>query len=269
MIRASAAALVALAACSCAAAAPAAPPGPTLAEWRAARSRLAGIRRLSEGTGQRTLRIAMKLREPYTGQTFDARGALAIKPPHALRMILLGPGGTTALDLWVSGDRFRFAIPAIDLLRRGDAATPRASMRGLPVDFLRWWLLRPASGKLLWHLSEPDADRFFLRDGSSLVDLRLTARGELVARRTTWTLDPPDAPIGHAPPSPRSIGEELVTASGIGCVPVRYTQVSTGLEVAIRCEGEADRPPDPRAFLDPDAPEPSMQTEPSSQGGSP
>jgi hypothetical protein len=268
MIRASAAALVAFTTCSCAAQV-AEPQRPTLAAWRAARSRLAAIRRLSEDAGQRTLRIAMTIREPLTGQTLQARGALAIAPPHALRMILLGPGGTTALDLWVNGDRFRFAIPAIDLLRRGDASTPRASMRGLPVDFLRWWLLRPASGKLLWHVPDRDADRFFLRDGSALIDLRVTSQGQLTARRTSWAADPSAPPADDGASPLRLAGEELVLATRIGCGPVRYTQLSTGLEVAIRCEGQAAGPPDPRAFIDPDAPDPPMHTGAPSKGGSP
>src|SRR4029079_240686 len=100
--------------------------------------------------------------------------------------ILLGPGGTTALDLWAKDDQFRFAVPAIDLLRRGDASTPREQMRGLPVDFLKWWLLRPAEGSLLWHERKGPAERFVLRDGPAIVDLCALDDGAVIARRMTW-----------------------------------------------------------------------------------
>jgi hypothetical protein len=203
------------------------------------------------------------LREPRTGHVLEARGAIAIAPPAsegrartagsdirepggALRMILLGPGGTTALDLWARGDRFRFAVPALDLLRRGDASTPRASLRGLPVDFLRWWMLHPAAGTLLWYSRAASTDSFVLRDGDAVIDLRVNDRGVLGARRTTWST---------AEGARRQrLDEEVVIAEGMGCGNVRYAQASTGLLITVICEAEErDRAPDPRAFVDPDA----------------
>jgi hypothetical protein len=241
----------ALALASCAAPAAEAPHGaaPTLASWQKARHRLAEIRGEAGGSGPRTMRLALTLREPRTGRTLEARGAVAVAPPEALRMILLGPGGTTALDLWVRGERFRFAVPAIDLLRRGDATTPREAMRGLPVDFLRWWLLRPASGKLLWHAAEEGGDMFVLRDGPATIELFAQAgKGGVKARRTTWTAD--------ANADVRRIDEETIEADRIGCGQVRYHQASTGLAITVKCEGEeTSRAPSARAFADPDAPE--------------
>lgn len=221
---------------------------PTLASWQKARKRLAEIRGEASGSGPRTMRLALTLREPRTGRTLEARGAVAVAPPEALRMILLGPGGTTALDLWVRGDRFRFAVPAIDLLRRGDATTPREAMRGLPVDFLRWWMLRPASGKLLWHVAQEGGDRFILRDGQATIDLfAAPGKGRVEARRTTWT-----SPAGE---EPRRIDEETIEADRMGCGAVRYRQASTGLAITVDCEGEeTSRAPNERAFADPDAP---------------
>ncbi len=218
---------------------------PTLASWREARRKLAALDGAARGQGARTLRLALSLREPTTGRTLEARGAVAIAPPESLRMILLGPGGTTALDLWVRGERYRFAVPAIDLLRRGDATTPRAAKRGLPVDFLRWWLLRPASGTLLWHEAEPSGDRFTLRDGAAVIELHAAPSGRVWARRTTWSGQGSGA---------RRIDEEIVEADRIGCGSVRYRQASTGLTVSVTCEGEeTGRAPNPRAFADPDA----------------
>jgi hypothetical protein len=162
-------------------------------------------------------------------------------------MVLLGPGGTTALDLWLDGGRVRFAVPALELLRRGDASTPRASMRGLPVDFLGWWLLRPFEGTLLWYAREPGDDqggareRFLLRDGEAVVDLRVFDDGRVVATRSTR--------------AGARAETETVEARSLGCGPVVYTQATTGLRIEVTCEGEEPRPPNPRAFVDPDAPE--------------
>lgn len=217
---------------------------PSLGAWRAARARLDAIQR--ETAPPRTLRVSLALQEPVTGRTLFARGAVAIAPPDALRMILLGPGGTTALDLWIHRDRFRFAVPAIDLLRRGDATTPRASMRGLPIDFLRWWLLGPATGTLLWAERQGRADRLLLRAGLAIIDLRIGDSGGINARRALWT-------AGSAEEPRRLIDEEAIEADRFGCAKVRYWQRSTGLSVTVRCEGEELAAPNPRAFVDPDA----------------
>ncbi len=232
-----------------AACAPAATPlaPQTSASWRGGIERLATLRRGAARDEARTFRVTLSLREPFTGKTLRARGAVAVSPPDALRMILVGPGGTTALDLWTRGDRFRFAVPAIDLVKRGDDRTARASMRGMPVDFLRWWFLRPAEGTLLWHERKLDADRFVLRDGAAIVDLVARDDGRLTATRSTWERDP----AGEL----HRLEEEQVEASGVGCSNVSYRQRSTGLRVEVTCEGEEHAAaPSPRAFEDPDAP---------------
>ncbi len=223
---------------------PGAPP-PTTAAWQAARAALRTLRAAT--LSARTLKLGLTLREPISGRVLTARGAAAIRPPDALRMILLGPGGTTALDLWIRGDAYRFAIPAIELRKRGDAATPAAERRGLPVDFLRFWLLGPAEGALLWAERGPDARRFLLRDGPALIDLRSFEHQRIEARRSTWVAALPGEP-------PRLLDVETVSASALGCGEVRYHQASTGLEVTVRCEGEEAAAPSDRAFLDPDAP---------------
>ena len=222
----------------------AAAPGPTTLEWQAARLALAKL--TAVGATPRTVRIALTLREPRTGRVLSARGAVAVLPPSALRMILLGPGGTTALDLWIDLDHWRFAVPAIDLQKRGDLRAPREERRGLPVDFLAFWLLRPASGRLLWHGREEGGDRFVLRDGAAIVDLRALDDGRLEARRATWS-----EPSADGSP-PRLVDEETVAASGLGCAEVRYHQASTGLDVTVVCEGETAGAPPARALADPD-----------------
>jgi hypothetical protein len=233
--------VVAIASSACAPPVPRSAPlvAPTLAEWTAARARLASLRK---EIVPRTLRVALSLREPVTGRVLEARGALAIAPPASLRMILLGPGGTTALDLWIQDDRYRFAVPAIDLLKRGDASSPREARRGLPVDFLRWWLLHAADGRLLWASRAATTWDLLLHDGDAIVALHAADSGAVTARRTTWTL----LPTRH------QLDEETVDAERVGCGKVRYHQASTGLEVTVRCEGEEPTRPSPRAFVDPD-----------------
>jgi len=202
----------------------------------------------------RTMKIALALREPITGKTLESRGALAISPPESLRMIMVGPGGTTSLDLWLHDDEFRFAVPAIDLLKRGNAQTPKSQMRGLPVDFLRWWLLRPTSGTLLWHVFRDTGTWFVLRDGSAIVDLHVAKSGKITARRTTWEVIS-DKPTNQ-PTDKRKLDEETIEADKFGCGIVRYRQASTNLRVTVTCESEdSERPPNPRAFVDPDAPQ--------------
>jgi hypothetical protein len=218
---------------------------PRDADLRAARERLEVLRRATEAP--RTRHIALELREPRSGRVLSARGAVAIQPPRALRMILLGPGGTTALDLWVDGDRYRFAVPAIDLQKRGDLRAPREERRGLPVDFLAYWLLHPASGELAWASRDDAGERLVLRDGMAMVDLRARDDGRLEAHRATWSS--PERPGA----TPRLLEDETVAADGLGCARVRYHQGSTGLDVTVTCEKETLGEPPARALADPDA----------------
>jgi len=211
-------------------------------EWRVARARLAELRR--ETDVPRTLNVKVRLHEPLSNKVLDARGAVAVVPPRGLRMILLGPGGTTALDLWVEGDRYRFAVPAIDLLRRGDGHEPREARRGLPVDFLRWWLLRPTSGELIWAGREPEGERFVIRDEEALVELFVRKGGAIEARRSSWTHGDDEAR--------KRIDDETIFADQLGCARVQYRQASTGLEVTVECESERLGAPNARALEDPD-----------------
>jgi hypothetical protein len=237
--------VAALALAACAPPPPAPLPAPTLASWQQGRAALEALRRATSGA--RTERLAITIREPRTGRVFSARGAAAIVPPRALRMILLGPGGTTALDLWIDGDRWRFAVPALDLVKRGDLRAPPEERRGLPVDFLAWWLLRPASGALLWHARADGTDRFVLRDGAAVVDLRAGDDGRVDARRSLWS-------TGEG--GPRLVDDATIATPRVDCAPgagpVRYHQASTGLDVAVTCEGRTEGDPPEKALADPD-----------------
>jgi hypothetical protein len=189
------------------------------------------------------------MREPYTGRTFDARGAVAVEPGQAVRMILVGPGGVTALDAWVRPDRFRFAVPALDLVRRGtDDGEPTA--RGLPVGFFRWWFLDPLGGTLLTSPSGPNVRTFVLRTGS------MEKRDAIT---TQVSLEPPDPPARVVASRRGRGGVERVTWVGSFRPRTgdhgRYVHEGTGLRVDVTLEEVGEEAPDPEAFRDPDSPE--------------
>jgi hypothetical protein len=212
-----------------------------LSRWREARSEVRALQARFEPEQPYSMNVALDLTQPQLGQRMRARGAVAVRPPDALRMILLGPGGTTALDLWICGDRFRFAVPAIDLERRGDGSTPPDQIRGLPVDFLRWWFLRPFHGRLLSFDEASSGRRYVLRDAAQIIHLRA----------------PHDRDHGLFTAARVSLDdrETLEVDGSSRCGDVRYTQRSTGIDIAVRCEQVNDRAPPDRAFADPDDPE--------------
>lgn len=204
-----------------------------------------------------TKKVAFLLSEPITGRYLEGRGAVAVAPPDALRMILLGPGGTTGVDLWLSDAQqdFRFSVPALNLTVRGKLNS--AATRRFPVDFLKFWLLQPVVGEFLWYERRGTADRFALRDAvqkdtvmeicaifGTGADFRDT---EVVIRRSRWSSPTPE---GRS----RCLDREVISARGLLCADTYYTQQSTGLSVQIFCESIEENPPNPKAFSDPDAP---------------
>jgi hypothetical protein len=230
-------------------------PDPSAREWTRLRERLAITR---DATPERpyTERIVVAMREPRTRKVFQARGAVAVDPGRALRMILVGPGGVTALDAWVTDEKFRVVVPPISLERRG-GAEPTAA-RGLPVGFLRWWLLHPLEGRLLAAWNREGGPLYLLRHGDDTVLLR-EARANagrervMAARRegphaggaAGWSTTDNDVErldwLGRSPTTPHA-GDKA-----------RYIDGSSGLEVEVLVEGLGDEEPDPEAFADPDA----------------
>jgi len=206
--------------------------------WREARRSFAELRGKYRPDRPYTMNLALELSHPLTGSRLRARGAMAVSPRDgALRMILLGPGGTTALDLWICGQQWRFVLPAVGLRQRGNLGDGPGDARGLPVDFLRWWLLRPLEGRLLYAAVDQGGRRYLLRDGDDVVDVVAAADHGLTLERRS--------------PSDR----HRVHTDGPGCASVRYRQASTGVDMAIFCESiDSDRSPRPQAFVDPDDP---------------
>jgi len=181
--------------------------------------------------------VRATMREP-AGRVIEARGALAVAPGRGLRMILIEGPGVTALDVWVTPERWRVAVPPVDLLRRGGSDAPPE----LPVGFLRWWFFGELRGTLFAATVERGRKAWLLRDGEAVLELHEEPcdRGTLlrVARRVH----------GHT---------ELVDECRAGDLPergdqVRYTDQTSGLEVDLEVESVAATPPSSEAFDDPE-----------------
>ncbi len=218
---------------ACSAAVPAPPRAASQSDWDGARNKLESARARA-GAQPYVDRVRVAFRAPGTA-TIGGRGAVAVSPGAAMRLIVVGPAGVTALDLWVTPNRWRLSIPAIGLLQRGEQSAP-ASM---PVGFFRAWLVRPFIGRLLTIVG----DELVLAEGGAIERISGAieeGRGRMVRREGT------------------SIEQiEMLAPSGADGAEgrVRYRALSTGLEVDVWVEGRSTAPPDVAAFADPDLPE--------------
>jgi hypothetical protein len=210
-------------------------PDVSQAEWTLARERLA---RMRNELPRRPYveRVQIGVVDPRTGKLFQARGAVAVSPNNAARLVLLGPGGTTALDVWVTRDRFRFSIPAIKLEKRG--GTDLSAARGLPIGFLRWWFLSPLNGELVLARSSKQEAAFLLRDGPATVTIRTDGERFVAIRRESARLEGLEWTARGLAPRAGARG--------------RYIEGEWGLRVNIVVEEVLAEEPDPAAFADPD-----------------
>jgi hypothetical protein len=218
----------------------------TEAEWRVANARLDAIR-ATEPREAYGMVVRVSLREPRSGKAFEGRGAVAVEPQHAMRMILLGPGGATALDAWITPSAFRFEVPPLHLLRRGAA---QAEAR-LPVDFFREWFLAPLGGRLLASIAGPAASDLAPCSGQWFVLRRGTA---------TMTVCEDESQDGLAIDATRRGPGALERLSfrGTSLSPhagdrAEYEDALSGVRASVEVEKVDDTPPDPLAFADPDA----------------
>ncbi len=199
---------------------------PDTASWRASRKSLAELR-AKWGAEPGTMNLAVRLVSHTTGTDMSGRGVVAVDPPESLRMVLLGPGGLTALDLLVRGEHWRLSIPARDKTFR-DGQTSEDQSRYLPVRFLRWWLLTPLQGRLVAAWERDGRSEWVLRDDRSVLDVASLGDRLEVTRRGAAT--------------------ERVVASGGRCGTARYENEDIGLSVEVRCESWRAGRPDPRVF---------------------
>lgn len=217
------------------------------------RAALARLARVPTKTLRQTLSISV--RDDVSGRGFEGRGVVAVVPRSALRMILLGPGGSTAMDVWIRDGRFRVAIPALDRIVRGDRATPRSTMRGLPIDLLQRWLVDPFGGALV------AARRARVGDDGQVIDdpaalLAWTRRGaalevrERVGLRARGWWAERGRLVGHVE------GEESEVVGEDALFPTRveYVSYDPPMTVHVRTEGKVEVAAlPPSTFEDPDA----------------
>jgi len=207
------------------------------AEWREV-ARALEVERLLRPTVPWAAGVRVVLHEPRSGRDVDGRGAIAVAPGRALRMILIGAAGATLLDAWVTPERWRIAVPPADVVRHGGRDEPG----DLPVGFLRWTFFRPLEGTLTAGALRP-APLFLLRDGDARIEVRLSTcdRGKLtrISRRVRGRTERVDDCRAAAGPSPGDWA--------------RYADETSGLRMELAIESAAPAPPDERGFDDPEA----------------
>jgi hypothetical protein len=195
--------------------------------------------------------LSILIRDEVSGRGFEGRGVVAVMPGRALRMVLLGPGGSTAMDAWIREGKWRVAIPALDRIARGDRSTPRSSMRGLPIDLLERWLIAPWGGKVVTaHQGTVGADgsiggrdafvAWLLRDGGTEV------REETVDRARAWFFDRGRL-VGTVD------GSQSETPRGRFAVHVEYRGIDPAMTVSVKAEPPAFGVLPESTFADPDA----------------
>lgn len=218
-----------------------APMAITQDSWTAARERLAELR-AGRPDAPYVMRVRLGVFSSRMGKKIEARGALAVSPGKAARLVMVGPGGGTALDAWVTPDRYRFVIPAIQKQARGGKEVDDTF--GVPVGFLRWWMLAPLEGNLLT-LASPEAEgappTMILGDGHATYRVASDPKtGSLVVVRRARGMN--DAVKWFA--------KNLKPASG---QHGQYLDMQHHLTVDVFVEEVMPDPPDPAAFIDPDS----------------
>lgn len=209
-----------------------------------ASERLAKLR--AQVAAERTESVRIELDAPYMPSPMSARGAVGVRPPDALRMILVGPGGATAMDLWMGGGRFRFEIPALGRVLTGEPSSQPETRKGLPVDFLRWWMFEPLGGRLLAARKNGGDLELVLDEPGRTTSATLGADGSVRAHRRWLGQGEGGRFVAYE--------EEWLEASGVGCARATYRQKSTSLKVTATCESSrpsanpaAFEPPEPKA----------------------
>jgi hypothetical protein len=156
-------------------------------------------------------------------------------------MVLLGPAGRTALDVWATPDRYRLAVPDLDLVERGGASAPPH----LPIELFREWFMAPLGGRLLAAATQGRERIFILKGQGRSLELRIGPADE--GGRRHYALRKYD-----------ERGGELAEWRARSLWPsegdvVRFHRPSLGLELAVEIESVSSEPPDPAAFEPPEA----------------
>jgi hypothetical protein len=160
-------------------------------------------------------------------------------------MVLVGPAGGTMLDVWVTREQWRLAIPPANRIRKGGAgeSNPRGGDdHDLPIEFLRWLFFTPLQGTLFGGAREPDGLLFMLRDGDAVLEVRLRScdRGRLAitTRRSQWHTE--------------RLGECRASNTPQPGDWAHYHDENSGLDVQLTIESVGGGPPDEVPFRDPE-----------------
>lgn len=212
---------------------------PARAELADVHARLDAVR---AELGPRTEEVRMVLEAPLLPGDIRARGAVAAVPGRALRMIVVGPGGSTAADLWMDAESHRIALPARDEVVRGARGEAAPFV---PVDLLRAWFLEPLAGEVLDARVDGGGAWALLRTRDALVEVTLPADGSVALERRRR-----GAPGTH---HGEDDVERIRAASGARCGTVTYERPRTGVRATITCEARRGDVAE-RALVDPDRP---------------
>jgi hypothetical protein len=186
--------------------------------------------------------LTIGIRDLISGRGFEGRGVVIVQPRHALRMILLGPGGTTAMDVWIVDGKFRVAIPALERVVRGDGSTPRATMRGMPIDLL-WRLLVDPFGSVAYARKSGDTLTTWVRRGNGAAEIRTRSPQGMRA----WFFDQ-GVLKGVATGDEVALGDALVPSH------VDYVATDPAMEVRVVSTAAVTvNEVSPAVFADPDA----------------
>ena len=229
---------------------------------------LAGYARRPRHDYRQTISISVV--EGVSGRGFEGRGALVVRPSRAMRMILLGPGGATAMDTWIGDGRFRVEIPALSRVSRGDASTPSAQLRGLPIALLWRWVVDPFGGAFVAaRLGRVASDGAIVDDPTragfvaftrlpSAFEVRARVRTPdalgLEARGEGWWIER-GALVGHVVAAERALDD----GGRLADFPARieYVSLDPPMSVRVQVEETTVLPPGAvpdAAFEDPDRP---------------
>jgi hypothetical protein len=204
-------------------------------EWDRSRAALAAAR-AEAPRDPYVLVVSVEMHEPRLARTFTARGAIAVLPGRAVRMQLVGPGGATAIDAWLSRERFRFDVPAADVHAKG--SIDGTESQGLPVGFFRFWFLTALEGRLLFAKPTREGTYLVLREGRATVEMFRASRGGHVEAERTANGVTEELSVEAAAPRP-SVGDRAVY------------RAPGGATVRVVVEGLGDEAPDPAAFEEP------------------
>jgi len=179
------------------------------------------------------------LRDATSGQVLEGRGGMAVAPGRAVRIILLMAGGPTLLDVWVTPDRWRVAVPVRGTVERGTEDV-RAD---LPVSFLRRWFLHPFEGTLVAVSASGAEPGMLVRDGEAVLEIRvgrcdggdLTRTIRRIRDREVERIDECLAPGGPRPGN-----------------WARYVNSAGGLSADVTFESVSVVIPDESAFVEPE-----------------